>query len=217
MTDAPRTPRGRPRLGSASMLEDAAFELFLENGYAGTTVEQISVRAGVSRNTFFNYFAAKSDVFWVGLDASIDRVAELLARPADDMEPAERIRNALVEAATALGPSAVPWVLTHYELIGSTHEVMASAIGRATRLTQLLAASAGTGYGCDASDPLPRTLSTAAVGATIAAMQSWAQAGPQRGELGPHLALSLEPVLAGFSGAESGPKSLSQGLANREA
>jgi AcrR family transcriptional regulator len=216
MTDAPRAARGRPRLGSASMLEDAAFELFLENGYAGTTVEQISVRAGVSRNTFFNYFAAKSDVFWVGLDASLDRVAKRLAEPAVDTEPAGRIRNALVEAAAALGPSAVPWVLTHYELIGSTHEVMASAIGRATRLTQLLATSAATGYGCDASDPLPRTLSTAAVGATIAAMQSWAQAGPLRGDLGPHLARSLELVLAGFPHRESGPKSLSQDRASRE-
>jgi AcrR family transcriptional regulator len=217
MTDAPRAARGRPRLGSASMLEDAAFELFLENGYAGTTVEQISVRAGVSRNTFFNYFAAKSDVFWVGLDASLDRVAKRLAEPAVDTEPADRIRNALVEAAAALGPSAVPWVLTHYELIGSTHEVMASAIGRATRLTQLLATSAASGYGRDVSDPLPRTLSAAAVGATIAAMQSWAQAGPRRGQLGPHLQRSLELVLGGFPPRESGPKSLSQGHAKREA
>ena len=60
------------------MLQEAAFELFLENSYAGTSIEQITQRAGVSRNTFFNYFKAKSDVFWVDLDATIGHFAQAL-------------------------------------------------------------------------------------------------------------------------------------------
>ena len=71
---APQAARGRPPASSREMLQDAAFELFLENSYAGTTVEEIAQRAGVSRNTFFNYFPTKSDVFWVELDESLDRL-----------------------------------------------------------------------------------------------------------------------------------------------
>ncbi|MDO9397103.1 MAG: helix-turn-helix domain-containing protein, partial [Herbiconiux sp.] len=70
---------GRPRASSQPMLEEAASELFLEQGYAKTTIEQITQRAGVSRNTFFNYFGAKSDLLWVELDASLAALTAALA------------------------------------------------------------------------------------------------------------------------------------------
>jgi AcrR family transcriptional regulator len=194
MTDAPRATRGRPRLGSASLLEEAAFELFLENGYAGTTVEQISTRAGVSRNTFFNYFTAKSDVFWVGLDTSIGRVAAALDAAPADARTIDALRTALLGAASLLGPSDVPWALTHFELIGSTHEVMASVIGRATRLSHIIEREAGASTRPD----IARSLAFACVGAVVAGMMSWAEAGPDRGFLAPHLERSLSPILAGF-------------------
>jgi AcrR family transcriptional regulator len=194
VTDAPRAPRGRPRLGSAALLEEAAFELFLENGYAGTTVEQISRRAGVSRNTFFNYFTAKSDVFWVGLDSSIARVAAALDASAAADRTIDRLRDALLDAASLLGPSDVPWALTHFELIGSTHEVMASVIGRATRLSHIVERAADASM----SRADSRSLSFACVGAVVAAMMSWAESGPGRGSLAPHLEVALLPVLAGF-------------------
>lgn len=197
MTDAPRATRGRPRVGSPALLEEAAFELFLENGYAGTTVEQISTRAGVSRNTFFNYFTAKSDVFWVGLDASIDRVAASLdvSSGGDVARATEALRDSLLRAAKLLGPSDVPWVLTHFELIGSTHEVMASAIGRATRLSSVIE----RGLGDSAPAAVSRSLAFASVAAVVAAMTSWAEAGPGRGSLAPHLEQALSPVLTGFT------------------
>lgn len=39
----------------------AAVELVLGDGLAGTTADSIAERAGVSRRTFFNYFATKED------------------------------------------------------------------------------------------------------------------------------------------------------------
>src|SRR5690554_2035586 len=70
---------GRPRSSSRQMLVDAASELFLETSYADTTVDQITQRAGVSRNTFFNYFQAKSDLLWLEVDAGIVALAAELA------------------------------------------------------------------------------------------------------------------------------------------
>jgi AcrR family transcriptional regulator len=40
----------------------AAVELFMVKGYAGTTVDDIAARAGVSRRTFFRYFGSKDEV-----------------------------------------------------------------------------------------------------------------------------------------------------------
>ena len=63
--------RGRPRRSSTRALEEAAAELFLEQGYSHTTVDDIASRAGVSRATFFNYFHNKSDVLWVDVDRAL--------------------------------------------------------------------------------------------------------------------------------------------------
>src|SRR5690625_4261525 len=59
---------GRPGASSCEMLEEAAGELFLEQGYARTSIADITQRAGVSRNTFFNYFTTKADLLWFAFD-----------------------------------------------------------------------------------------------------------------------------------------------------
>ena len=189
--------RGRPQASSREMLQEAAFELFLENSYAKTTVEQIANRAGVSRNTFFNYFAGKSDVFWVDLDVSLD----LLDAALDQGEPSSvmgGIRSALLEVGRHFGPSRVPWALTQYALIGSVHELQASAITRLTAHARLL-----DEYIVDraplAGEANARAAAYAVLGATIAAAQSWANAGTGRGEFEPYLDAALSPVCEAFS------------------
>ena len=41
---------------------DAAEKLFLEQGVAPTTVEQITDGAGVAKGTFYLYFSSKEDI-----------------------------------------------------------------------------------------------------------------------------------------------------------
>ena len=57
--DEPIRRGGRPRRSSAEVLADAAAELFLEQGYGRTTVDQIATAAGLSRRSFFRYFGTK--------------------------------------------------------------------------------------------------------------------------------------------------------------
>ncbi|MBY4571171.1 MULTISPECIES: TetR/AcrR family transcriptional regulator [Gordonia] len=53
--------RERQRLETLRALRTAAVELVGENGLHDTTVAEIADRAGVSRRTFFNYYACKED------------------------------------------------------------------------------------------------------------------------------------------------------------
>lgn len=54
MKKSERTSAGRPKASSRDTIEEAAAELFLEQSYAGTTIDEIAQRAGVSRATFLD-------------------------------------------------------------------------------------------------------------------------------------------------------------------
>lgn len=77
--------RERKRRETRRGIEDAALELVSERGFDDVTVEDICAAAGVSRRTFFNYFASKeSAVFGPGPLVFGDDVAEEFARTEHD-------------------------------------------------------------------------------------------------------------------------------------
>lgn len=53
--------RERRRLEVLRDLNEAAVTLVAESGFADATIDLIAERAGVSRRTFFNYYASKED------------------------------------------------------------------------------------------------------------------------------------------------------------
>lgn len=203
------------------MLQEAAFELFLENGYAGTTVDAIAQRTGVSRATFFNYFPSKSDVFWVDLDESFVELRASLRTERASAPAMTAVRDALLEAATQFGPNRVPWALTHHSMIGSVHELQASAMVRleaeARVIAEFIARSLSANDGANdarasvhpqasvhlhaSAHLLASAAAFAALGATVAAALSWAQSGTSRGPLAPHLEAALRPLCDGYQRA----------------
>jgi len=204
--------RGRPPAASRELLQEAAFELFVENGYLGTTVDQIATRAGVSRNTFFNYFDAKGDVFWVELDGITERLkAALTDEPSDVASPVSSssavatgsatlvdsatiaIRNAVLTAIAPLESEHVPFVLTQYDLIGSITELQASAMSRFATQSRLLSEHLRRSGVVPAA---ARAQAYSLIACVIAAAQEWAQAGLQRGRLEPHVQRAIDSALS---------------------
>lgn len=63
--------RERNRVDTWTAIHNAAAELALELGWTGTTVDKIAAQAGVSKRTFFNYFASKEDAIIGAMDPSL--------------------------------------------------------------------------------------------------------------------------------------------------
>jgi len=181
------------------MLEEAAAELFLEQTYAKTTVGDIARRAGVSRNTFFNYFTAKSDLLWVDVDAGLAALPGALAACDRAAPVTESVRQALLRVAAGFGPGRVPWALTQYELMATESELEASALARILVQVGLVHEFVGARPGSSLeSDLIGRAFSTAVVAAAAAAAREWAGAGVARGTLTPYVDAAISPVCSGF-------------------
>ncbi|KZC96326.1 TetR/AcrR family transcriptional regulator [Clavibacter tessellarius] len=71
VTDGATGLRERRRAATSATLTTLARRLTAERGLAGFTVEEVCEQAGVSRRTFFNYFASKEDAVF-GRPARLD-------------------------------------------------------------------------------------------------------------------------------------------------
>lgn len=83
-------------------LEDAALDLFIENGYEQTTVAQIADRAGLNRATFFRHFADKREVLFAGQELLVGLFAGGIRDAAPDATLAECLQAALTAAGTLM-------------------------------------------------------------------------------------------------------------------
>jgi AcrR family transcriptional regulator len=104
---------------SRGRLEQAALELFAEQGFERTTVAEIAARAGVTERTFFRHFTDKREVLFSGADV---------------------LRGELTGSVTAAPPSASPLeiVASAIESIGGLLQTRAE---RAQLRQQVIAAN----------------------------------------------------------------------------
>ncbi|MFG1605052.1 TetR family transcriptional regulator [Actinoplanes sp. NPDC049265] len=85
---------GRWEPDARQRLETAAIELFVEQGFAATTVPEITARAGLTTRTFFRYFADKREVLFGG-DQAAAAAQRMLAEAPADVEPLALIVSGL--------------------------------------------------------------------------------------------------------------------------
>ncbi|WP_202919009.1 TetR/AcrR family transcriptional regulator [Saccharothrix deserti] len=72
--------RERTRQAVRAQLMAVAWDLFVEQGYDATTVDEIAAAVGMSQRSFFRYFGSKEDVVLVKFEAVGVMLADELAR-----------------------------------------------------------------------------------------------------------------------------------------
>lgn len=81
----PPSLRDRKKDATRQLLEDTAWQLFQEQGYDATTVQDIADAANVAPRTFFRYFPSKEAVLYPELDAITEELSNAFAaRPTDE-------------------------------------------------------------------------------------------------------------------------------------
>ena len=66
---------------------DAALDLFIENGFAATRVDDIAKRAGLSKGAVYLYFPSKEAI----IEALVRRALVPVPRPARNFAPTSRL------------------------------------------------------------------------------------------------------------------------------
>lgn len=83
-------------------LAEAALELFGERGFEQTTVEDIAVRAGLTKRTFFRYFTDKREVLFSGGEQLRAVIVNALAAAPASASPLAALTLGLEAAADVI-------------------------------------------------------------------------------------------------------------------
>lgn len=113
-------PKEKLKKGETTRLtiEDAAIELFMEQGYHATSMRQIAERAGLALGGIYNHFASKDEIFEaIVVDKHpYKRILPLVMEtPGETAE--EFLRNAFTVTVTELGGNPVYIKLMMIEMV----------------------------------------------------------------------------------------------------
>lgn len=96
------------KLAKRTHILEAAREMFGEQGFSATTIQEIAARAGVAAGTVFLYAKSKEDLliqaFSGGLEGVVEDARRSLPRSAPVIERLLHIFDALIDYHASLGP-----------------------------------------------------------------------------------------------------------------
>ncbi|MFJ9952408.1 TetR family transcriptional regulator [Kitasatospora sp. NPDC091207] len=163
----------RKRRLVSNELTEAALQLLASQGFDAVTIDEIATTAGVSKRTFFRYFASKEDVvvqFLAELGAGIHE--ELAARPVAE-PPSVALLHAVSVPVAACGDHA-DRALRVVQLILRTPALLARFLERRAQWCEELAAELARRLDLDpATDLYPRLAAGTALAAFDAVLQRW--------------------------------------------
>lgn len=197
--------RERKKRKTQQTLQAAAIRLMTENGFTGTTIEQIADAAEVSPRTFFRYFPTKEAVLLTDLQDEI--VAAYLSRAPADMSIIDAYQAAVTAAFDELSEEEWAVEQARMRLTVATPELRATIGPTALRPLNDAAEFIAGRLDVPADDPRPRVYAAillAAAGAAV--VPGLADSSLERGTLLAALRTGLELLRDGF------PTGISEGI-----
>ena len=166
MTVPPPGLRERKKARTRETIQRYALQLFAEQGYERTTVDQIAAAAEVSPSTFFRYFGSKEEV--VTFDAMDDvLIATFVAQPAE-LTAVQAVRATLREIFGRVGGPDADAEWARMRLMSEIPELRARMADGLASGIAMLSGAAARRSGLAPDDALARVWAGAVTGVVYA-------------------------------------------------
>jgi AcrR family transcriptional regulator len=169
--------RERKKAKTRAAIREHALRLFREQGYAGTTVEQIAEAAEVSPATFYRYFPSKEDVVLQD-DMDVITLQALEAQP-PGLPPIAAVRAAVALARSQFTPEDRERFRETTALTLAVPEIRARALDEFSRTLNIFATALAKRTGRDPDETAVRALAGAIFGVITATTLPTLDQGPQ--------------------------------------
>jgi mycofactocin system transcriptional regulator len=168
VTDAPGEPWGETR----ARVEQAALDLFTLKGFEQVIIDDVAAAAGISRRTFFRYFATKADAVWGDFAAHVSRLERLLAAT----DPGEPVLASVCAAYVEVNDYAdaeLPLLRERMQLILTEPALLAHSQVRYADVDRVVAEHVACRTGTTPTALVPRLVAASTRAAATTAFQMW--------------------------------------------
>jgi AcrR family transcriptional regulator len=157
--------RERKKLRTRQLIMEAASRLFADRGFDAVTVAEVARAAEVSEVTVFNYFPAKEDLVFAGLQFFEEKLIDAVRRRGPAESAVTAFGRPLVEGLGRLATDEAAATITQgATLIGGSPALQIREREVVARYTQTLARLLAEEAGRDAGDVEAQAVSSALMG-----------------------------------------------------
>jgi mycofactocin system transcriptional regulator len=166
------TPDRRRSTSSYAAIEQAAFRLFSERGFDGTTLDAIAAEVGVARRTLFRFYFSKNDIPWGQFDRTLGHFRDLLEATPVDLPLSWAIHRAVV-GFNDFPDDAEPPHRERMRLILQTPALLAHSVLKYAEWRGVIAAYVAGRQGIRPDDLVPQLVAHVALALALTAYQQW--------------------------------------------
>ena len=163
---------GRQPSTTQAELSHVALQLFLENGFEATTIDDIAARAGIGRRTVFRYFPSKNDLPWGDFDRLLEGLRAYLDSLPASMPLVEALRLGVIEF-NRFPVEEVPFHRQRMDLLLNVPTLVAHSTLRYASWRAVVAEFAASRLGTPAGDLRPQAIAWAYLAVSLSAYEQW--------------------------------------------
>lgn len=153
-------------------IERAAFDLFAERGFAGTTMADIAREIGVGTRTLFRYYPSKNDIPWGQFDQTLSNFRVLLESQPAELPVHEAVHRAVVEF-NRFPQDSRPSHRDRMRLILRTPELQAHSVLKYAEWRQVIADYVAARLDQDAESWMPLAAGHVSLALALTAYERW--------------------------------------------
>ena len=189
-----------PPEGARARVERAALDLFTLRGFENVTSDEVADSAGISRRTFFRYYATKADAVWGDFAGHVARLDALLAATDPERPVLASVCAAYVEVNDY--PDAdLPLLRERMRLILTEPALLAHSHLRFAEVDRVVAHYVAGRTAAAPDDLVPRLVAAGTRAAATAAFEAWLA--DDRSSLTELLHRAFDEMAAGFPSLRS--------------